>query len=104
MRDQSTVEVAHQHKHCLEKELWGCLLGDMMDLKALPFPLPTCFRSHLFWYEGCLKLPWPNVPHQVEDETLQGAEMGAGELVYDRIYSPHCLLPLLEACGESTSV
>jgi len=24
----------------------------MMDLKALPFPFPTCFQSQLFRYEG----------------------------------------------------
>lgn len=39
MSNQSAVEVAHQHEHHLEKQRWGHLLGDVMSLKALPFPL-----------------------------------------------------------------
>lgn len=45
----------------------------------------------------------PYVPDQVEDEALQGAEMGARELVDDRVNSSHRLPPLLQACKEHTS-
>lgn len=45
-----------------------------------------------------------HVPDEVEDEALQGAQMGAGELVDDRVDSPHRLLPLLQACREHNSL
>lgn len=49
----------------------------------------------------CSGLP---LPHKVKDEALQGVEVGARELINDRVHTSDGLLPLLQAWREQTQL